>query len=95
MWKNHWHANSKTQHLQPKAPHHRLPALPGAQAAKLYTETGQFNPHAARAQRKQARKLQRRRVDTRSSGGAADDFDFAEAFLEVAVNSDDEDEEEQ
>ncbi len=66
-----------------------------AQAAKLYTEAGQFNPHAARTQRKQARKLQRRRVDTRSSGGAADDFDFAEAFQEVAVHSEDEEEEEQ
>lgn len=63
-----------------------------AQAGKLYVESGQFNPHAARSQRKQAKKLQRKQVSTQS--GAGDDFDFAEAFQEVHVGSDEENEEE-
>ncbi len=57
------------------------------QAAKLYTGEGQFNPHEARAQRKQQKKLRRRTVST---GAAADEYDFADAFDSVNVGSDNE-----
>lgn len=42
------------------------------QTAELYNASGQFNPHAARALKKKAKKQQKR-----SSGDA---YDFAEAF---------------
>lgn len=58
------------------------------QAAKLYQEEGQFNPHAARAQRKQAKKGQRRRVSLATQKAAEEEYDFAEAFDNVAVGSD-------
>lgn len=44
------------------------------QASKLYGEIGQFNPHAARAERKTRRKEKKVRL--------GDDFDFAEAFAD-------------
>jgi len=63
------------------------------QAAKLYREEGQFNPHAARSQRKQAKKVQRRSISTATKASdAAEEFDFAEAFDNVAVHSDQDDE---
>ncbi len=59
------------------------------QAAKLYAEEGQFNPHEARAQRKQQKKTRRRTVSTAGKGSAAsDEYDFAEAFHTVNVGSD-------
>jgi len=42
------------------------------QTAELYNASGQFNPHAARALKKKAKKQQKR-----ASGDA---YDFAEAF---------------
>ncbi len=42
------------------------------QTTELYSASGQFNPHAARASKKKAKKQQKR-----SSGEA---YDFAEAF---------------
>jgi hypothetical protein len=53
------------------------------QAAKLYTELGQFNPNAARAQRRQAKKYRVRRISTKTQASAWDDFDFKEAFSNV------------
>lgn len=59
------------------------------QAAKLYAEEGQINPHEARAQRKQQKKSRRRTVSTAGKGSAAsDEYDFAEAFHSVNVGSD-------
>ena len=58
------------------------------QAAKLYQEEGQFNPHAARALRKQAKKGQRRRISLVTQKAAEEEYDFAEAFDNVAVGSD-------
>ena len=50
------------------------------QTSKLYTEPGQFNPKAARAEKK------RRKKQKRVSLG--DDFDFAEAFADEVVIGD-------
>ncbi|BDA47679.1 Guanine nucleotide-binding protein-like 3 homolog [Coccomyxa sp. Obi] len=64
-------------------------AAASSQAAKLYAEEGQFNPHEARAQRKQQKKTRRRTVSTAGRGSAAsDEYDFAEAFHGVNVGSD-------
>ncbi len=60
------------------------------QAVKLYAEEGQFNPHAARSQRKQAKKGQRRQVSLATQKAAEEEYDFAEAFDNVAVGSDEE-----
>ena len=60
------------------------------QAIKLYQEEGQYNPHAARSQRKQAKKGQRRQVSLATQKAAEEEFDFAEAFDNVAVGSDEE-----
>lgn len=60
------------------------------QAVKLYAEEGQFNPHAARSQRKQAKKGQRRQVSLATQKAAEEEYDFAEAFDNVAVRSDEE-----
>lgn len=60
------------------------------QAVKLYQEEGQFNPHAARSQRKQAKKGQRRQVSLATQKAAEEEYDFAEAFDNVAVGSDEE-----
>ncbi len=60
------------------------------QAVKLYGEEGQFNPHAARSQRKQAKKGQRRQVSLATQKAAEEEYDFAEAFDNVAVGSDEE-----
>lgn len=54
-----------------------------AQTEKLYTESNQFNPAAARAEKK------RRKKDKKVSLG--DDFDFAEAFADEVVLDDDAD----
>lgn len=54
-----------------------------AQAAKLYSEEGQLNPHSARAQRKQAKKQRVRKISTKAAAG--DDFDFKEAFSKVEL----------
>ena len=51
-----------------------------AQAEKLYTESNQFNPAAARADKK------RRKKEKKVSLG--DDFDFAEAFADEVVLDD-------
>ena len=60
------------------------------QAAKLYQEEGQFNPHAARSKRKQAKKSERRHVSLATKQAADEAYDFAEAFYNVAVGSDEE-----
>ena len=60
------------------------------QAVKLYQEEGQFNPHAARSQRKQAKKGQRRQVSLATRKAAEEEYDFAEAFDNVAVGLDEE-----
>ena len=45
-----------------------------AQAEKLYTEKGQFNPAMARAEKKRAKKAKKLSL--------GDDFNFAEAFAD-------------
>ena len=52
---------------------------PGAaQTPALYTHKGQFNPHAARAEKKRAKKRAKAQA-------LVDDYDFEEAFGEPAL----------
>lgn len=57
-------------------------AAKAAQADKLYSEKGQFNPQAARADKK---KLKRQKKVS-----LGDDFNFAEAFADEVGLGDDE-----
>ncbi|KAL0045389.1 hypothetical protein WJX82_005453 [Trebouxia sp. C0006] len=62
-------------------PEPKAPKPTSDQTAELYNASGQFNPHAARALKKKAKKQQKR-----SSGDA---YDFAEAFgAKAAVSHD-------
>jgi len=55
-----------------------------AQAEKLYSEKGQFNPQAARADKKKLKKQKKVSL--------GDDFNYAEAFADEVGLGDDEEE---
>lgn len=66
--------------LQPRGQQQNAAGPAVHQTEKLYQQAGQFNPHAARAEKKRKKR--------ESKLGLGDDFDFAEAFADEVQISD-------